>query len=138
VYNAYSLCANGSTCVYPDSQPQCQCAEGFTGMFCDVTKGNDNYQALVIGLSVMSAVIFIMLIGCCLYCCYTRRHQWRSENRRRTYEQTPSEYSGEAPEDVPYTSGDLKGRLTPQWSSEFTTPMYRFHDHTKPSHLTTS
>jgi hypothetical protein len=132
VYDAYHLCANGSVCIYPDSEAVCQCAQGFSGQFCDMLDDSDTHQAMIIGLSVMAAVIFIMLVGCCLYCCYVRRFQWIPQHKRRAaYEQTPSEYSGEGPED---NSGNLKNRLTPQWASEYTTPMYRYHDHTKPAH----
>jgi len=111
-----------------------RCAEGFTGQFCNVSKDSNNYQAMVIGLSVMSAVLLMLLVGCCVYCCCTRRHQWKSgHGQRRAYEQTPSEYSGEAPDDVSYNGGDKKNILTPKWSSEYTTPMYKYYDHTSPS-----
>jgi len=136
VYDVYSLCSNGSVCIYPHSQPVCQCAEGYSGEWCDVARDSSNYQPMIIGLSVMSAMLFMLLVGCCVYCCYTRRDQFKSdEHRRRAYHRSAAEHSGEAPpHDSSYNTDKLNSRLTPQWTSEYTTPMYNFYDHTRPPH----
>jgi hypothetical protein len=125
VYDTYNMCNNGS-CSYPGDKPVCTCAEGYMGQFCDsLTQPNSNYVALVTGLSVMAAVLLALLVAIFVYCRWVRSP--RRRNSRERYEETPSEYSVEGPEDVVYKSSSLKTRLNPKWTSGYTTSMYNYH-----------
>lgn len=126
VHEYLNLCKNGGHCQYPEGTPKCKCTEEFTGEYCDVPtnhkSGNKNI-GLIVGLSVALSLLALALIGCCVYICCIRAHRQNSAayaRRRYNYEETPSEYSADG--------GSMKTRLTPRWTSDYSSPAYHRYD----------
>jgi len=138
-YDALNQCKNGSKCVHPDNEPMCQCAEGFSGEFCDVYTKPDSGKrntGLIIGLSVTLSLLALVVVALLLYCCCIRKQSKADAYRhhRYNYEETASEHSADGGSYNGGGGGSMKSRLTPRWTSDYTTSMYRYYDNpaTKP------
>jgi hypothetical protein len=85
-------------------------------------------MALIIGLSVMGALLFAIIVVCFLYCCCMRARR-NATNRypRAPYDMSQTDYARGGPEDVTFKNNSMKTRLTPHWSSDYTTSMYNYH-----------
>jgi hypothetical protein len=134
-YEALDVCDQGN-CTVVNYEPTCQCAPGYSGDSCDVTSPDtttptpqSDRTALIAGLSVMGAVLLLLLLALLVYCCCVRRRGDR-QSRARYQEENVSQCSGSgttANEGSMY-SGSMKTRLTPRWTSDYTSTMYRYFD----------